>query len=531
MSLDNAIGEVVIDSRRNPKAAEKLNYAVKKIRKELGSRSYKWMRSVLFPEFSKGARYPGRFSIESGVYTLSTEYTIKTPESQYFGVCVKPHANNVTDPLVYNFPNSTSEDWGTGYSINPYGSSEENPLFPPELFFSNSRLVSCAVHVECISQETSGKIKGGIEYDCNPEFYSPGIDVQRKIAYMLHSACVETSIYYVAKAAVTAVLQEPAMRNATAAQRDLRIGEMAFAMCLLPGEAALDFNTLQLLYNGLMPTGNMSAQSIIPDVIPDSEMNLFDRAMKYWRTWYNNSIVQNLRDRHIFKTTVLKLMYQMRAGNDWPMVRSANLGVTEQNLKLHLGSMLFPYYENVTSDYVAFKARSAMRNYGSVFKTLDSSMIRGGPMKYMRLNMLSYKQENDFDEGIRVVYVPKRIEESSYDNSPSDVIFIGGLQVPKLAALRIKVIRHFEGQVYPGMRQLYPVFEEPEDEEAVKTIIGLLKKFPEILKIKLRNLSGAYRMVKDKFKWADLALREDGSGFEVIRDYSEPMQLEVPQTE
>jgi hypothetical protein len=225
------------------------------------------------------------------------------------------------------------------------------------------------------------------------------------------------------------------------------------------------------------------------------------------------------------------LLGTFRASLLWPENRFTTALANINQLDLFIGRTLTPFYDNATSDYVAFVARSAMRNILTVPRNLDSSQIKSGPLKYARLQYIAHRHENPFDEGIRVVYVPQRLDDIPFDKIPADMIFIGGVQVPRQAVLRITVIRHYEGQVHSGMKNLYPVYEQPEDEEAIKILSLLIKKYPQILLIRPRDLEGIYKQVKDKFKWVDTALREDGTGFEVIRDYTRPMELILPQTE
>jgi hypothetical protein len=48
--------------------------------KHLKRINYSYLRSVLFPEFSKGARFPTKFHVTSNTYQVRSTFTLKINE-------------------------------------------------------------------------------------------------------------------------------------------------------------------------------------------------------------------------------------------------------------------------------------------------------------------------------------------------------------------------------------------------------------------------------------------------------------------
>lgn len=53
--------------------------------------NYAYVRSVFFPEFTKGARYPSKFPILSNTFRVKSTFTIKVGDAaNNFGLIVNP---------------------------------------------------------------------------------------------------------------------------------------------------------------------------------------------------------------------------------------------------------------------------------------------------------------------------------------------------------------------------------------------------------------------------------------------------------
>lgn len=508
MGLDDELNALISESRSSAAVSEKMNRVMKKIKQEQKTKNYKLMRCMLFPEYSKGARFPNEFSLESGVYSIKSEYTVRVNSvTRAFGLAVNPHALGVTQHPMYFFKDATMEDWMSGVNINPYSSNENNPLFPPEVFFQRSRLIGCSVTVSCISQEVSGRLKGGIEYDYSDEFMSNPGTLYNTLLDMVKHAVFDTLSYFIASKYSNKLKKSDTEEISRTEYPEEDKGQSGSSERRPVSKSGYSRTTTSVL-DGIQRTGDEDdAVKILHSYVERhadrlTEHNIHEKAMKIWRDWYRNSSIE---DNSAFIT---------------------NFHESLKSLSIDPDEYLLTMLNNSTPDFVEYKARLAMRLNVNTLSVLDSDSFRGGSLNYNRLQMLSYRNEVPFDEGIRVVYVPKDIMGISFDRTPKDLILIGGMQLPSDCALRINLIRHFEGIPYKGMNVIYPVLEQPEDTKTVKLISMIVRKNPDILRVPPRNVPMFYKSIKSRFKWVDITLREDGTGFEQVKDYSAPIDVE-----
>lgn len=500
MGLDEELDALIKEGRSSSVVASNMDKVLKKIKKEQSSKNYKLLRCIFFPEYSKGARFPSPYAIESGVYSVRSEYTVRTNAmTRAFGLVVNPYSRGVTDHPVHYFANATMEDWGRSVKLNPYSSNDLNPLFPPEVFFSKSRLISCAVSVEPLSEESSGRFKGGLEYDINDEFIRPNRDLQQQFQIMLGNAYRETLIYYSVAKVIEYIKTRPANPIANPTEQDIITQCNAELGGNVPRTSA---DAAGIVWSNIANKLNFPEYLNLANA-GLTESNLLDKVMKAWRKTMKEPSLNNL-----YTTGLLQYLSTVSSTNT------------------NMGAGLASYYTNVTYDYIEFKARCAAQMYTDNYVSLDSDQYRGSTLNYQRLQMLSYRNETPFDEGIRVVYIPKYFHTLNYDSNPSDLVVIGGMQLPAQCALKISVVRHFEGIPHRGMTSIYPVLEQPEDEKIVKMIETLAKKNPDLLRIPIKELPTMYKIMKSRFKWVDTTLREDGTGFEVVRDFMAPSNMQ-----
>ncbi|MFM7088408.1 MAG: hypothetical protein ACKOW9_02670 [Candidatus Paceibacterota bacterium] len=540
-SFQEEIKSILKDSTRDIKVTENLEAFRQVLSEENKRKSYKFVRTMLFPEFSKGARYPGRFQSPSGIYNLFSEFLVTTTPNNCLGLMIRPHAG-INEGLLYNFAGATMQNWGQGVSQKSYNTESESPSVPPETFFRSHRLIGCSVTVEGISEEASGILKSGVEYDVSESFYKSAIGDNRTMASLMLSNAVQQTALYKLGTYLRKLFKD---RYGEARFNNTRFGSITVEFvrtgaldAVYTGDNYPIITAAQIL--GLVPAqfdvrGAGAAPASIYRSILDSDSTdpPVQMAMKAWRTWWKAPITGDIGTRLIHN-----LLYQSMVGSNWPVPsiprnNFAGLAGEELDFLLQNIGMVMGALSEVSENSIEFQARLAMRNATSTLNNIDSETVSSPPLNFGRMQLLSYRQETYYDMGIRMVYVPQN-PDIKYDRFPMDLMYIGGIALPRAAPIRIRIVRHFEGLAYNGIGKLFSIASESENEEALTQINMIIKKYPGILKIPPKELKAVYEKCKKSFKWIDLSIKETSAGFAMIKDRMESVEigdLHVPYLE
>ena len=140
--------------------------------KHLKRINYAYLRSVFFPEFAKGARYPSKFPIVSNTFTVKSTFTVKVGDnSNSMGIVINPEVVSNTLPAMYAFNQNdcTLDNWGSGTPLLFSGKpttmdSGSGNNHSADLYFQKYRLIGASVTVNPVNH-TGGLLRGGVEYD------------------------------------------------------------------------------------------------------------------------------------------------------------------------------------------------------------------------------------------------------------------------------------------------------------------------------------------------------------------------------
>jgi hypothetical protein len=554
---------------RGTPAMEAVNKMKSLLQRHLRQNNYNYLRTVFFPEFSKGARYPNRFPVSSNTFTMKESFVLPASATGVFGCVIKPNALTSNSAFLYLFNNADSTNWGKGLPFSASGQYigleevagfsrelDNNATKSPRLYFEKSRLIGCSVLVNPVTP-VNGLYIGGVSYETPiNEISSQNSEEQigiltRNTSYFLqesYSHALEMQVLASAKDAAfyadvanntrAKFPNEWQWKDITDAIRDRIIihgagGAVTGATFqgILQGligqqvtiKAPVETtNFLQRLFWGRQFRSEESVMREIENSVKREPPTRFELLVRLLRIAKMNKIgfgtEPDYRDT-IGDAAVARVRGEdagNQAANTAQFTNMANTALAT------LQSVVNDYAKRWTFSHAENLARIA-KDITASFKTLvDAESFPGNVLNYNTVkDICQYYHESKGMDGIRMVYIPNK-EPTWTGDYDGDTMYIGAQGFAPGAKLQISIVRHFEGIGNPGVREIFPGKKELPDLQSIDMVNNIFTLYPNLIHIPAARVEEYYRAMKSQFKWFDMVIYERGGVMEIERPLSIP---------
>lgn len=530
-------------------AYKAINNMKSMLQRQLKRINYNYMRSVFFPEFTKGARYPAKFPVTSNVFTVKNTLTFVVPgggapvadggqgvQAGNFGLILMPHIVSNTQAALYHFSAITQDSWGEGTPLLYNGKSilntaTDNSIYGASagMYFQKHRLIGCSVIANTMNH-SSGIWRTGVEYDIDTNKVMRTERVEERnlsVNYMGYFARESYELYNAlsSRATFTAAIRANIIgRRVGGAEATIATVSMATIVSAVLGGA---INTLaDQVTQRKSWTGRIKAMFIST---PRDE--IAKEILAEYRTGVQNSYASYVKLAQIlsdFNVSVVSAADGLKRGfnngdDDIPGIAETeriNLEATMVEVNLALDRIASRW----TQTHAETLARMTKEMTGVVSNKMNSINYPNGPLNFQRIQETHYNHDSRGSEGIRSVFIPNR--EPSWEAAPvSDIMLIGAQGLTPGAIVTVQITRHFEGVTIPGIKDLFPGEKELPDEKVIRLVSSVFTLYPQILEIPPLRLQEYYNNMKRSFKWFDMLISERGGMMEIERPLSLPNNM------
>lgn len=563
---------------RGSPAMEAMNKMKTLLQKHLRQNNYSYLRTVFFPEFSKGARYPNRFPVNSNTFSTKHSFVLPASKNGVFATVIKPGVTAPNTAFLYLFNKADTSNWGTGLPFSTggqYVGKEEvsdfsreldsNVLTSPRLYFEKVRMIGCSVIVNAVTPCNALYI-GGVSYE------TPIGEMQATGAATSLEDSIKNSSYFLYEAYAHALemrvlssVKSPGWFPVGVVPADQLFGNdrdpnsETHTREKYPYEhlAREVWNKLYaiIVRHAAPSVANMSFKSIVQKCIQEEVVGAAQVAPSWWRRLFFGTERKNedsiIREVELNVKTEIPTIFELlirilkvcKMGNfGFPTAAAPNTFDSEEANNTVRGDIAANEAETVArykdmahktlsalyikiTDYEkrwtfahAESLAKTMKDVTAGFKhSIHSSQFPGSTMNYMKVkDSCQYYHETKGVDGIRVVYIPNKdpVWTGDYDN---DTIYICAQGLSEKAKVQISVVRHFEGIGNPGVRELFPGRKELPDLQSIDMVSNIFTLYPNLIHIPASRVEEYYRAMKSQFKWFDLVLYERGGVMEVER--------------
>lgn len=544
------------DSARNsgPSAMEAINQMKVLLQRHLKQNNYHYLRTVFFPEFSKGARYPNKFPVVSNTFSIKSSMILPVSDAGVFGSIIKPHVLAPSSVCVYNFHKAKANDWGVGIPFNYNGNylgkdATENFIQSkdsliansPRIYFERSRLIGCSVIINS-TVPTNGIWIGGVSYDTPLNDIIPGTSPEERDSQVLTGSFFLSESYALANE-LQAMSTKMSIQGVPGV-----VGEWDTVRGLIVTAATANGTFFDAIKQAL--------REVIPEIASDSYFssitNLFrgSKSTDVFMRDIERVIKGKIPTTSEFLIRALKMTVYKRIGY---VNGGVNTGITSFNstgaaAQTELGG-------NATLAAVVTGALNELQKVldetskkwsighsdalakimrevsGGFSENITSDSFPGGSVSYHRVKeSCQYYHEAKGMDGIRVVYVPNK-EPAWNTETDQDVIFIGGQGLAPNSSVQLQIIRHFEGIGTSAVKELFPGRKELPDQKAIDITMNVFTLYPQLIQISPNRVEEYYRTMKSQFKWFDMIIYERGGVMEVERPLSLPNRMLIQSKE
>lgn len=520
-----------------PESKAKTMEAIDKMKsllaKQLKRINYAYLRSVFFPEFTKGGRFPTKFPQTTNTYSVRSTFTVKL-NSNSFGLMVNPFVVSNSIPAIYVFNSSSCslDTWGDGkpmlYNGKPSGQDVINPSIntvSSEFYFTKSRLIGASVIVQPVNY-TGGVFRGACEYDVS---LSPSAlneaevikDVKTQEAFTNFFSGYSFDLYRALKKTepfLEKLKEELAKLNSTTYELDALLRTVAGSIAFLTVEEYENNRSLTLTEN---------APGIFTRMYQYIRGKKDDRTqLEKGKTPKNDTFHYVILGRALaqmgwkpYSTTTKKtgVLVKLSAFKTDNSTVSGEIQVDKSidEAKRYLNLLSTRWGVNHAESI----SRLTRELTGSAAVNLSSTNFPGGVLNFERLSECHYFHDNKASEGVRVIWVPnKEPEWSDVATDIKDMLLIGGEGLSTNTLVTISIVRHFEGVTVPGLKDIFPGVKEFPDERVVRLVSAVHTLYPQILDVPVPNLADTYQKMKKTFKWFDLIVSDRGGYMEMTQE-------------
>lgn len=510
------------------------------LQQQLKRINYNYMRSVFFPEFTKGARYPAKFPVTSNVFTVKSTITYSVQANGHFGMILLPHIVSNTQAAMYHFPAITGESWGEGTPLLYNGktisnAAVDNSFFgaSAEMYFQKYRLIGCSAIANTMNH-SSGIWRAGVEYEINTDKVMRAENEEDRnigVNYMGYFARESYELYNALTSRATFI---------TAIQNNLNAKNVTVGQVTTP--ASIQDNSMAVVVSEVVGAAlnNLADQIDQRKTWSDKLKSLFKSTpreelakeiLAEYRTGIQNSYASYVKLAQIladFNVSTVSTIGGVKRGfnNDDAgvvaptAVDRVNVTQTIANITLALNRIASRW----TQTHAETLSRMTKEMTGVVSNNMNSINYPNGPLNFQRIQETHYNHDSRGSEGIRAVYVPNK--EPTWESDPvQDIMLIGAQGLTPGAVVTVQVTRHFEGVCVPGIKDLFPGEKELPDEKVIRLVSSVFTLYPQILQIPPLRLQEYYNNMKRSFKWFDMLISEKGGIMEIERPVSLPNNI------
>lgn len=562
-NLVNAMLAFVENARnQGPSAMQAVQQMKTLLSKHLNTNNYNYLRTVFFPEKSKGARYPNRFPVTSNTYSTKTSLTLQSSPTGEVGILIRPNVTLPFNSFVYWFKDAQFMQWGQGYPFSLastyVGPTIEGPgneftlpqnrgtttQYSPKIYFDRSRLIGCSATLSGVTPANALYI-GGVSYDTPINELVPGLNTDDV------SKFINTSSFYIDESYVLAkdmaVLRHLTLPNdwynvagRGAATHPEEFAARTVRELLTNAEASGGGGVRsfrQMIQNIVIAQANLNAE-------PFSILESFSFGL--WRVnKTTESVIRDIeRSAKTRNPTTYELMQRLLK-----IVVFTKFGYFTLGTELDTPDNYARTYNSIFVDDTADAAKAAefervkqiflrrVADLAAKWSYAHSEMLAkllkdtlgttqgfisgeafpNGGLNYLRVKeFCQYYHETKGPEGIRVVYIPDK-EPTWNNDSDENLMFIGATGFPPNAKVTLQINRHFEGVPNTSIKELFPGRKELPDLKSIDMVSNIFTLFPQLIQIPANKVDEYYNTMKAEFKWFDMVIYERGGVMEIER--------------
>jgi hypothetical protein len=531
------------------------------VKRALKSRDYTttdkgYIKAVLFPEKSKGAKIPSIYPTFTNSCQQSSKFEVIVNENGFFAVAMNPENASNLFPVFYEFNRGSLDDWGVPRHLRLDGTqlsrkrderdtnSRVSDRKDASLVFDNARIVgaSLTAYIQKKQDDIYGSLEGALETNMKLS------DIE-----FVNGASPEdvTSLLMAQYDAIGSLsFREPDVENGPLVDkiRYIRFDREDGGLFSFISNTVANFFTATTKRTVVPGTIQQYVETVVSASLSDTTAEAKVNFESFLKFIANKKLAcSSVRLEKSMNAASFRTLYGLRpneSANEYvvalgemkllDILESVGFLIYTKLKQVESGlydKLDFSFYAITMMEVVVTGLSQRQRDF--VKQRLSELInVRTVPVKSMnfesdRIRGLSFYSEAHASAGLRVLYVPTKAEELVPIHSgttPSSMLYIFGHGIEPKTRVVIECARVFETQTNLRFREYIVPTKAVPDPRSLTLINYIHTTARWILHVPPRILDGLYGEMKGSLGHFDLALQGFGSSIPSIAEIQESNQ-------